>query len=165
MTTIVWRNDTLAADMQVTDGSVKMSSSKIHILETALIGWCGNMYSAMAFIRWYENKNNDKASPTYMDSLTSNVSDDDQFECIVVTHDKIELYDSKLVPIDATKWDYVALGSGAPVALGAMYMKATAIQAVRAAIKHDAQTGYKVEFKTREDIPLKKPKRVKLTNK
>lgn len=151
MTCIVWHDGVLAADMQISDNGNKYPGTKIFVRDDCLIGWCGSAYSAMAFLRWWEKK--ELQGMTLAESLQYYPEDEDNdFECIIVTKDKVETWNGKLAPVDQTKSDYVVLGSGSSVALGALYMKATAVQAVRAAIKHDSQCGYRAEYKTRDDI-------------
>jgi hypothetical protein len=67
--------------------------------------------------------------------------------------------DGRLECYEGRRWsritgaEYAALGNGSPYALGAMAHGASAIQAVRAGMKHDAMSGGRVQY-----VSLKKRK-------
>jgi hypothetical protein len=64
---------------------------------------------------------------------------------IVRPNGRIFLFESRrhgLVPVED---GYHAIGTGMAIALGALYAKASAAVAVKAAIKHDRNTGGKVQ--------------------
>lgn len=154
MTILVYKGDTLAADRQITIGNFdKIRGEKIFREKDALIGFCGGVYAAQAFLQWWRKRAESKGL-TYTESVQFSPDDpEDAFECIVITpHSsksieplRIELWNGKLAPLDVSNEEYICLGSGMSVALGAIYMGATAKQAVEAAIKFDAACGFGVE--------------------
>ncbi len=70
--------------------------------------------------------------------------------------------DGKVECYEGARWsritgaEYAALGNGAPYALGAMAHGASAVQAVRAGMKHDAMSGGRVQY-----VSLKRTRRGK----
>ena len=135
MTTIAYRNGILAADTRaIIGGSTMGSINKIaKNFGGSLAGAGGNAGYNYAFIEWF--RNGEEGIPPEA-KVTDNALDRG---VIFRVDGKIEVYepDGKFM----IKAPYYALGSGMDVALGAMFMGATAEQAVQAAIAHDNGTG------------------------
>lgn len=139
MTTIAYRNGILAADTRCTiAGASSGSINKIaRRYGGALAGAAGNAVYNFAFLEWFV-LNDEKVDPP-----KAQRTDDSIDRGIIFFPDgRIHVYepDGKFM----IKAEYHALGSGTDVALGAMFMGATAEQAVRAAILHDNGTGGEV---------------------
>lgn len=147
MTTLAYCSNILAADTKVSgsDNSQWCSIRKIKKVEGYLIGGCGDI----DIVQWFLNKFEPKwIDEKFHPALPSGVQmRDDNFEGLIITpKKKIYSVTGKLfrVPIKISK--YIAMGSGERVALGAMAVGANAIEAVKAAMKHDACTGGRIQY-------------------
>lgn len=134
MTTIAYRDGTLAGDTQVS-GEIKTYATKVFKLKNgSLAAGAGDFSSIHAFIEWLQRPKAERPDLTH----------DDDFEAIVVASDGgIEWYDQTLRPVPLEQ-PFYAIGSGAAVAMGAMEIGGTAEQAVAAGIKWDAMSGGEV---------------------
>jgi ATP-dependent protease HslVU (ClpYQ) peptidase subunit len=138
LTTIAYRNGLLAADSQISYGTIRNGSSdKIKVTRHYLVALAGSTYLRGPLERWARLNCPEDEVP---DALRDN---EDKFQAIFVNEEgDAFLYDHGfLVPINA---DYAAIGSGATLALGAMAHGASAEEAVRAASCHDKNTGGEV---------------------
>jgi len=140
MTTVVYRDGVLAADRQVTMGVTHVGKMRkvYRRPDGALIGGRGDTSLLVKFFDWFM-----AGEQGYRPRLKSAYADGDDAETqliIVRPNGSVELHDSLgYTPIQKGK--FFAIGSGAEVAYGALEMGATAVQAVRAAAKHDIHTG------------------------
>lgn len=127
MTAIAYRDGVMAADtMMVLDEHVKLLNDvKVVSVKGHLIGISGNNCpSNEDFVKWFFGKDKGKAWAAPR-----------SFGAIVVTPDnKIELWDETGACTSLNE-EFWAVGSGKEFAIGAMEAGATAIQAVRIAIK------------------------------
>lgn len=133
MTTIAYREGVLAGDSQATD-SQKWQCVKVYRLDTEagelLVGYCGEVFAAHVFMRW----------------LTDGGREPDlgneQFEAIVISAKtgRVTMWNQSLVPF-RPRGKFFAIGSGGPVAMGAMHKGADAVEAVKIACKVDPYTG------------------------
>lgn len=156
MTTLVYRNGIIAADSQMTQIMSEISDDKkgemqkLFMCDDAIIGICGEVFSAQAFVDLYKKSvRNKKLSVT--DNWAAMM--EDEFEAIVVKENVVLIYNYLLTPIDITTKSFFAMGSGSDVAYGALYMGATAIEAVKAASERNAATGFQVVSYSIKDIP------------
>lgn len=127
MTAIAYRNGVMAADTACNIAGILIHVPKVMKVRGHLIGVCGNNTPPDEYLlKWFfataagENKT---PIPTF------------EFDAMVVTPKaKIQVWDQRGVyePISAP---FFAVGSGSDFCMGAMEMGATAVQAVRAAIK------------------------------
>jgi ATP-dependent protease HslVU (ClpYQ) peptidase subunit len=133
VTSIAWDGSTLAADSQITVGSTKYQGTKIFRLsDGSLFGGAGDGSTV--------NRARD-----YLDGKRKTRPKMDGAVFIRIMPDKeIRLY--------AGTWDYevlsdrfVAVGSGADFALGAMECGKGAVQAIEIACRRDAASGLPVE--------------------
>jgi len=137
----------IASDSQDTDGMVKMDCIKLFRVNDHLIGTAGGSYSGLLFVRWFQEW---EGEPDYDDrnerpDLTG-LSDDDDFECIVVRPDKSCYTVNKFfVPYEMLIGRPIALGSGSGPALGAFIAGVDVKEAVRIACKIDACSGGRVQ--------------------
>lgn len=143
MTTIAFRDNIMAADTKVSDEGVHFADMVcIKKIDNMLIGASGNIDVVEWFLRTWNKFSLDSVNLDHpVARLESNK--DQEFEALVVTQGQLYYLTPKLI---ATKIDakYIAIGSGQNLALGAMYMGASAIKAVEAAMAHDQHTGGKV---------------------
>jgi len=131
MTTIAYRDGVMAADSRAWSGSHRDIGAKwkIRRLEDGtLLGASSSVPGGgEAAIEWYI-----LGHPVVDHHLP------ETFDLLVVKRDGAALFASDKPylsgPLVA---DYFAIGTGANMALGAMFMRATAIEAVRAACHHD----------------------------
>jgi hypothetical protein len=138
MTTIAYRDGVMASDTGMTmRGSRCGRATKIvRASDGRLIGACGSCSGAEAFKTW-------ALDPNYRDyEPPANPIKDEQPDwsgLIAHPDGQIEVFDGGESSHKFAA-DYYAAGSGRPEALGAMFMGATAEQAVRAAMAHDHGT-------------------------
>lgn len=140
MTTLVYRDGVIAADHQITEDYTKTHEQKIFFSGDAVIGITGDLYVSREFVNWYKK---------YATSTSKRINkpeyfNDEFFECLVCTKNKIATWSNYLLSVDMTYSDYIALGSGKDVANGALFVGASATDAVRAAAHHDLDTGGEV---------------------
>jgi 20S proteasome alpha/beta subunit len=129
MTTIAVRGTAIAADTQTTDGNGIKSTTgrKLFEVNGGLVGVAGDLIDAMVFVEWLRNPKKARKPETHADFLALELRADG----------KIYMWNATLHAL-LMEDEYYAIGSGAPVAMGAMFAGSTAEQAVRAAIKWDA---------------------------
>lgn len=148
MTTIVYDRITgeLASDSQDTDGGMKRSCKKLFKVGPLLIATAGGSYAGLVFVRWMESQR-DPLNPNWDDTPDlSNLSEEEDFECIVVHPDRSYYTVNKLfVPYEHDD-EGCCMGSGAKVAAGALHAGASVKEAVRIACKVDAYTSGRVQY-------------------
>lgn len=145
MSVVVWDGKTLAADRQVSDGSMVRTTTKIRAIKTGkfkghLIGAVGATATANLMMDWYEAGANPSHFPyEYAKSSEMGAS------LIVITQDKeIWRFDHLPVPIIMEDDEY-ATGSGRDFAYGAMSMGADAVQACEVACTHSTECGVAID--------------------
>lgn len=135
MTAIACRDGELATDSRITAGSMVVSDkrTKVHRLrDGSLVAWAGSVQDAELLLRAMRKTTKEK-------------------------HPKLEDISALHLRVDGTLWEYegeawvkqdpgyYATGSGAPYALAAMDAGASARDAVKIAIKRDANSGGRVQ--------------------
>lgn len=134
----------MAGDMAVTaDSDYVFNVKKIAKIKGYLIGACGDL----DLVYWF-TKNFQPEIITEKLRVTppSPITDKDGFEGMIVSpRGTIYLYTDKCMAIPIKDFGYFSIGSGSPLALGAMFCGANAVEAVRAAIKHDKSTGGRIQ--------------------
>jgi ATP-dependent protease HslVU (ClpYQ) peptidase subunit len=138
VTTIVYRDRVLAADRQITFGNVcdaEMSKIGKRIEDGTIFGVTGMSLDAYKLLQWALNGAYPSDRPTLSDNCNMLEIRRDQTMWLHMKEGSI--------PISAP---YYACGSGAEIALGALAMGATAVQAVHIAADHDAYTNHNVEI-------------------
>lgn len=131
MTTIAYRAGVLAADSScIYDGALIHKVRKIFRLQDGcIVGFAGTLTEGLKFVDWFDDGADDETKPGQQ-GLTA---------IVVRPSGRVTIYESG-VPITPQKFKYLAIGSGHLIALGAMHQGASAISAVRAAIKHDVNS-------------------------
>lgn len=133
MTTIVYRDGTLAGDSRVTVADMVSTDkqTKVHRLRDGrLYGWAGGVEDAER-LRIALRKGQE---PPRLENISA---------LLIEVTGTIHLYEGNIW-IEQKGEPYYAVGSGAPYALGAMDAGASAIDAARIAIKRDVNSGGKV---------------------
>ncbi|MBW7970970.1 hypothetical protein [Bradyrhizobium sp. BR 10289] len=135
MTTLAYRDGELATDSRVTSGDMIVSDRrrKVHRLrDGSVVAWSGSVQQAELLLRAMRSVKNPK-------------------------HPKLDEISALHLRVDGTLWEYegeawvkqdpgyYATGSGSPYAFAAMDAGASAKDAVRIAIKRDANSGGKVQ--------------------
>ena len=133
MTVICYRDGILAADRLITDGySVRAGrESKIFKRNSAFYGFSGSRGDIARYCDWL-------FGPALLDqvpTLTEGIS------CIRVNAEGVAYGGGKPPVLLKLEAPFLSIGSGSHIALGAMWMGATAEQAVQAAIALDAGCG------------------------
>ena len=132
MTTIAYRAGVLAADTQMTDGTIKSSGRKLIYIpdKEAWVGVAGAVCDCQKFLRYFAGDEDE------------DMDDDDDFTALVMYHSgKVEVVTSDLRTDTLEANAFYALGSGGPSALTAMHMGADARRAIELAALVDLHTG------------------------
>jgi hypothetical protein len=134
MTTIAWRDGVLAADSGMTDGGVVLVNKYPKIAQNRsgdMTGACGASGFCDKFLDWFnDGEKGDQPHP-----------ENDGDAAIIVRSDdpkRLELYEK--TGKSYLEVEYYALGSGFKMAMGAMWMGASAEEAVKCGVALDAYT-------------------------
>jgi len=134
MTTIAYCNGVLAADGQVSGAPGVRWTMKLFRRDGAVYGGAGARSDIQALADWYFGDR--KEPPKYFLH-----GDEKPSASILVMHDHGRVYHCNYDACPMAIPGYAAIGSGADYAVGAMFMGASAIRAVEAAICHDSDSG------------------------
>jgi len=146
MTTIAYRDGIMAADRRVTrSGYVIGMKTKIEKVGRLLIGGTGSVAVIDSFMAWVRGGCNGGCPPMGLKSAT-----DDEYSgtgCIIMPNGRAVLFHEGGHEVREGLQDrhgrgsFFAFGSGVDHALSAMWMGASAEEAVRAASAFDTGTG------------------------
>ncbi len=142
MTTVAFRDGTMAADSLANDDNVgavkvqKIYRKKIKGKEY-IFGIAGYLEAGQMFIEWFSTRDQ-----SLMDRLTK-LTEDDSFDVLIWNGKKLMIAD-QLMRLTEINDEYFAIGSGAPHAITAMDCGRSARQAVQMAMKRDINTGGRV---------------------
>jgi hypothetical protein len=137
MTTIAWDGEALAADTLLTsDGTRVGYTAKIRRSRRCLIGFCGRLANFEHFYSWFRGG-----------MVGAFLSEGGNVFIIPPTGPTIIWGNGAPWTETAAQW---ALGDGEHIALGAMQVGATAVEAVRAAIALNVHTGGDITVLRRE---------------
>ena len=133
MSVIAWDGNHLAADRQMTAGTRRATCSKLR----GTIAWCGDQEEGILLADWYTAGADPEKWPAWQTN--------DNFTILVVAKEgACYFYEAR--PREQLVMDpFFAFGSGAPYALGAMAMGATAREAVEVASRFDIYCGMGVD--------------------
>lgn len=135
MTTVAWDGETLAADTQMTSGTMKSRGKKLHrVGRYKYAAFCGDVSDCQRVMDWLKDGG---VKPSF--------KDDAEIEVLLLDKRKAACYhlDQSLVMVEQEA--PFAIGSGAMAAMGAMMMGADAKKAVEIAAKVDSCTGGDVD--------------------
>ena len=145
MTTIAVNRDEIAGDLQMTNGTMKFKiPTKLYKFSAHqdhyphcdfMVGFTGTASDMVMAAQYFDYPETFPKGPPVIKGLQG---------LVLTMEGNIFLFD------DYRKWirsndRFLALGSGAHIALGAMENGATPTEAVKAAIKRDIYTGYGVK--------------------
>ena len=137
MTTIAWDGETIAADTLCSDQFGMIGyTSKIKVLETAVVAYCGDSSALNTFLYWNETWNRD---PEKWPKSLKNSS------IIYISDGMIFGFEGEKYPTEYLYNKPIAWGSGGSPALALMYQGYDAIDAVKGASDADIYTGGEVE--------------------
>jgi ATP-dependent protease HslVU (ClpYQ) peptidase subunit len=137
VTTIAYRAGVLAGDTLITEGDTKLPEhgrKVFRLRDGRLFGSSGNAEDGMILL---DSVRKGEPTPLFKGGTVKAL--------LVETDGTLKCYEGR-------RWtrvagvEYAALGNGAHYALGAMAAGATAVQAVRAGMKHDTHSGGRVQY-------------------
>ncbi len=142
MTVIAWDGKTLAADRKSTYGNTTRSTTKIHRVGAALVGYSGGASVGNEVIAWFR----DGADPQKFPAMQR---DKDEHVNLLVVYADERIHEYIRTPFPEVVEDkFVAIGSGRDFALAAMHLGQSAAQAVELACRLDANCGQGVDSMT-----------------
>jgi hypothetical protein len=152
MSIIAFDGTTIAADKAICEGMLlSYKGKKLFKHGNMIIGFAGNVARSLIIKDWILSGADPNKFPTVTDK-------DDLCSICVLTRIKdgqnsdtgkltLLFYENSPAPI-VNESPYIAIGSGAAVAMGAMAAGKTAVEAVKIAIKHNPGCGFGYEAYT-----------------
>jgi len=151
MTTIAYREGILAVDRQMAHGHyVRPVDCKLHVIHTSFsvdyaIAFAGTISMGLAFVQWMEAGRVEGEFPIKV------IDRERGFHALAVQRvaagpPSCQYYGNDLIAISEDDAPYAAQGAGDEFALGAMWMGASAVQAVQAANAHCSWSDYGVMY-------------------
>ena len=130
MTTLIATKHAMIADLQATRGNTKGKTiPKIMKVDGALLGMAGNLDAILAVRQWFEN------------GRQGDFPKDDNINGIIVNKEGIWEFFGNGIPYKYPG-KYIAIGSGADFAMGAMEAGADMVTALKIAMKLDTHSGF-----------------------
>ena len=151
MTVIVYRDGVIASDSAAyRQGSLTHGVRKIFKGPKTgnLYGIAGTYSIVTPFIKWLDNgEKGDMPNPNHDPMVTEYLGEDDNLTIMIINKDskRIDLLHAIGLEIGITSDPYMAIGAPIDTALGALYMGATAKQAVKACIHYSMYANGKIE--------------------
>lgn len=136
MTVIAYRDGLIACDSMCISGGMKSNVNKFARPANAILFGSGEQSAFLQLVSWYVGGANPADWPT-------SINRNDFTSMIVAQGGRIFEYEHLPYPIEIID-PYSAWGSGRDIAMGAMYMGATAEQACMAAAQHNNGCGGKI---------------------
>ena len=143
MTVIVWDGVTLATDVAATDGVAQWKTEKAWQLNDVIISGAGPLQTILQMRQWYVEGSLHNKFPDAQ--LGSNAC-----HFVVVTEHGLCRWEQGPIPIEHGRTP-CAFGEGRDFAYGALFMGATAKEAVEAANAHSTNCGLGVKLYTLGD--------------
>lgn len=142
MSVVVWDGTSLAADRQSIINDMRSTASKICRLPGALGAWVGTHSQGLLLIDWYR----DGADPAQWPAFQK---DKEEWTRLIIVNNKGLVWEYECEPVKILLEDpYMAWGSGAQYAMGALAMGASAKQAVEIANRFCVTCGVGVDVMT-----------------
>lgn len=141
----------MAADSCCTDDALDMVSRTTKIFRKhvfystrrkyeVLIGVCGSLSPALVFVDWFPGVQKMMgAQPHNMPAAFASDPNAHDFEALIVEQGQMYLCDGYCRPV-SVQGKFMAIGSGAKLAMAAMDLGAGAIKSVEIACKYDAHS-------------------------
>ncbi|MES2346268.1 MAG: hypothetical protein V4641_01735 [Pseudomonadota bacterium] len=135
MTVIAWDGKTLAADKRCSYGGMICTVTKIFRAGDLLVGGSGDFPHVLAMVEWVKRGRNADDFP-----VAQRDKDDWQSVLVIEPDGKPLIYERTPYPVRYEQ-DCMVLGSGREYARAALYMGATAAEAVSVASALDVSCG------------------------
>ena len=163
MTVIAWDGSILAADRQSTNNGMKRAVTKIKKIGDSLYGISGSFDRGVTVLNWVEAGKDPQEWPEFQQK-----EEDYCFLLEIAPGGIIYKYEREPYPIHIEEIQY-AQGSGRDYAMGAMFMGANAVEAVKAACEFDVSCGMGIDILALDDaaytfVPTKQPNAPKPSN-
>ena len=140
MSVIAWDRKTLAADKQGTRGDIAERLTKIVKINTGeVVAWCGGNDQGLLLLQWYKDGAKPETWPKFQEGENWSRM------VIVKPGGIVGTYEKQPVMQPCEEEPFMAWGSGAELAIGAMAMGASARQAVEIAGRFSASCGLGVD--------------------
>lgn len=138
MSVVAFDGITIAADRQCSAGDLILRTTKIRRLSSGdVLAWTGTLENGLTLADWYEKGADPKLWPTFQAS--------DSW-CRLILVSKGRAYSYEQLPVKQLVEDrFAAWGSGRDLAMGALAMGATAVEAVKVASRLSSSCGLGVE--------------------
>jgi ATP-dependent protease HslVU (ClpYQ) peptidase subunit len=143
MTTISYRNGIIAADSQLSGSHIRTAYKKIYQLPNggAFAIASSSSFVGAEIVDWLTSRCSLRSKPNLVDT-----NPDHRTTVLIVDMDRrVYLMDERCGPWVEILGEFVAIGSGSGIAIGAMAAGASAVEAVAIAAKYDENTGLPVE--------------------
>lgn len=151
MTTIAYRDGILAVDRQLCHGDyVRPTDLKLHKIRSSYsidygFAFAGSVVMGLAFVEWVKE---DMVRGKYP---IQDINKKQGFHALLVQRNggdipTVRYFDNDLIGMPEDEMPYLAEGAGDEYALGAMYMGATAVEAIKAANHSCAYSGYGINY-------------------
>lgn len=137
MTVIAYRDGLLAADTLMATNDRKGYTQKLFRHNWESIAVCGDFARALEMLEWYK-------AGADLEKFPAKRDDQDFARLIVVCTKGLRVYENGPCAMWHSE-SFIAYGSGADFAMGAMYMGATAVEACEAAIKWCTSCGGEIQ--------------------
>lgn len=162
MTTIAYRDGILAVDRQMSHGHyVRATDMKLHLIKSSYsidyaFAFAGTITMGLAFVEWV------KEGMVKGEFPIADVDKKAAFHSLLVQRvagsqsPPVRYFGNDLIGMSEDEVPYTAQGAGDEFALGAMYHGASAVEAVRAANRMCAWSGYGVQYVDVVDFEIKR---------
>lgn len=136
MTTIAANRTMMAADSFVTDGNRTVKMLKKHGI---IVGYAGDFFYANALAAWVLGGREGPLPPAPDEKWSDEADKPGDTALLILRKTGLSLMDGRGTEV-ALDGDYAAIGTGAEIALGALWAGKTPAEAVEAAATHDSNT-------------------------
>lgn len=150
MTVIAWDGRYLVTDAQADSSGHKFRVRKMELAPTfkGAFATSGQIGHFPILMNWYVNFHGD------YEKRPDHQKGDDWSRLVIVENGKLKWYEN--AGVNYFVGDFMAFGSGRDFAIGAMEVGATAVQAVRATIKHCVGAGLGIDVYDSQTHELKR---------
>ncbi len=136
MSVIAWDGKIIAADKRSIGGGIKGITTKIvQVNDTEVIAGNGSLDQFAVLVSWYKSGADVNTWPKFQED-----DDENWTQLILASKQGVKIYGRYPYPW-AHEDKYQAFGAGRELALGAMYMGANAIEAVKVASVFESSCG------------------------
>ncbi len=140
MSIIAYDGKIIAADRQATLNETRVTCHKlVQLADGAVVGWTGSQDQGLVLLQWYKDGADKTTFPKFM-------SDKGNHTRLIIAKDGVvSTYETEAIPLTFLD-SFGAYGSGRDIAIGALAMGATAVQAVEIASQFDINCGMGIDW-------------------